>query len=167
MKGLYLVGSCSAPSEQCQPLSQNPVAIWEAYHLYRRRSSRSYPASQGCYCGKPLKITCWKVHRVLINNGSSVDILFSSTLDRMNLIGHMFTLVRTPLYDFFKENVHTEGELDLPIELGDAPCQHVQSIKFLVVNYPSVYNVIIGRPTINAIHAITSTYHLLVNFSTV
>ena len=72
-----------------------------------------------------------------------------------------------PLYGFSGESVHPEGELDLLIELGDAPCQHVQSVKFLVVNYPSVYNVIIGQPTLNAIQAVTSTYHLLVKFSTI
>ena len=42
-----------------------------------------------------LKIAGRKVHRILIDNRSLVDVLFSSTLDRMNMIGHTFTRVRT------------------------------------------------------------------------
>ncbi|KAL5550182.1 hypothetical protein UlMin_000358 [Ulmus minor] len=53
------------------------------------------------------------------------------------------------------------------MELGTHPCQHIQSVNFVVVDCPSSYNVIIGRPTLNAIRAVTSTYHLLVKFPTV
>ncbi|KAL5539170.1 hypothetical protein UlMin_042949 [Ulmus minor] len=53
------------------------------------------------------------------------------------------------------------------MELGTHPCQHIQSVNFVVVDCPSSYNAIIGRPTLNAIRAVTSTYHLLVKFPTV
>ena len=102
-----------------------------------------------------LKIASQKVHRILIDNGSSVDILLSATLDWMNLISHTFTPIYMPLYGFSRESDHTEGELDLPVELGDTPCQHVQSVKFLAVNCQSIYSVIIGRRTLNAIHTVT------------
>ena len=39
-------------------------------------------------------------------------------------------------------------------------------LDFLVVNYPSSYNVIIGRPTLNRWKAATSTYCLKVKFPT-
>ena len=39
-------------------------------------------------------------------------------------------------------------------------------VNFLVVDYSSAYNAIIGRPTLNALRATTSIYHLLVKFST-
>jgi hypothetical protein len=44
--------------------------------------------------------------------------------------------------------------------------QVMTSVKFLVVDCPSAYNVIIGRPTLNKLRAVTSTYHLLVCFPT-
>ena len=72
-----------------------------------------------------LKIAGQKVHRVLINNGSSVNVLFISTLDHLNLVGHTVTIVHTPLYGFSKKSVHTEGELNLLVKLRDAPCQHI------------------------------------------
>jgi hypothetical protein len=39
-------------------------------------------------------------------------------------------------------------------------------VEFLVVDCLSAYNVIIGRPTLNKLRAVTSTYHLLVRFPT-
>uniref|UniRef100_A0A2N9J520 Uncharacterized protein n=1 Tax=Fagus sylvatica TaxID=28930 RepID=A0A2N9J520_FAGSY len=46
------------------------------------------------------------------------------------------------------------------------PKQAMKKVNFLVVDCPSAYNVIIGRPTLNRLRAVTSTYHLLVRFPT-
>ena len=37
---------------------------------------------------------------------------------------------------------------------------------FLVVDYSSTYNAILGRPTLNSWKAVTSTYHLMIKFPT-
>ena len=59
----------------------------------------------------------------------------------------------------------TEGIIDLPVTLGTpGGSEVVHMVPFLVVDYESPYNVIIGRPTLNRLRAITSTYHLLVKF---
>ena len=39
-------------------------------------------------------------------------------------------------------------------------------MNFLVVDYSSSYNAIIGRPTLNSWKTVTSTYHLSVKFPT-
>ncbi|KAL5577214.1 hypothetical protein UlMin_018913 [Ulmus minor] len=114
-----------------------------------------------------LKIASQKVYKILIDNGSSADILFRSTLNRMNLVGAKFEPVKSALYGFTGDSIHSEGVLSLPVELGTHPCQHIQSMEFVLVDCPSSYNAIIGRPTLNAIRAVTSTYHLLVKFPTV
>ncbi|KAL5576998.1 hypothetical protein UlMin_018697 [Ulmus minor] len=114
-----------------------------------------------------LRIASRKVYKILIDNGSSADILFRSTLNRMNLAGAKFEPIKSALYGFTGDSVSSEGVLNLPIELGTHPCQHIQSVNFVVVDCPSSYNAIIGRPTLNAIRAVTSTYHLLVKFPTV
>ncbi|KAL5545680.1 hypothetical protein UlMin_005367 [Ulmus minor] len=44
---------------------------------------------------------------------------------------------------------------------------YLTSVDFVLVDCPSPYNAIIGRPTLNKIRAVTSTYHLLVKFPTV
>ncbi|KAL5548398.1 hypothetical protein UlMin_003629 [Ulmus minor] len=44
---------------------------------------------------------------------------------------------------------------------------YLTPVDFVLVDCPSPYNAIIGRPTLNKIRAVTSTYHLLVKFPTV
>ena len=39
-------------------------------------------------------------------------------------------------------------------------------IKFLIVNAPSAYNMLLGRPSLNAIRAIPYAYHMVVKFPT-
>ncbi|KAL5578015.1 hypothetical protein UlMin_019714 [Ulmus minor] len=113
-----------------------------------------------------LRIASRKVYKILIDNGSSVDILFRSTLNKMNLMGVKFEQIKSELYGFTGDSVSSEGVLNLPVELGTHPCQHIQFVNFVVVDCPSSYNAIIGRPTLNIIRAVTSTYHLLVKFPT-
>ena len=50
--------------------------------------------------------------------------------------------------------------------VGSYPQQITREVNFLVVDCSSLYNAIIGRPTLNSWKAITSTYHLSVKFPT-
>ncbi|KAL0366950.1 UNVERIFIED_CONTAM: hypothetical protein Sradi_3585100 [Sesamum radiatum] len=54
----------------------------------------------------------------------------------------------------------------LPISLGSYPKRVTKMVKFLVVDAPSAYNVILGRPSLNSFQAIASTYHLKLKFPT-
>ena len=56
--------------------------------------------------------------------------------------------------------------MTLTITVGTHPRQLTHQLDFLVVDYPSSYNVIIGRPTLNRWKAATSTYCLKVKFPT-
>ncbi|GFY86953.1 hypothetical protein Acr_05g0005920 [Actinidia rufa] len=58
------------------------------------------------------------------------------------------------------------GWINLPITLGTEPQQTTVWQDFIVVDCPSPYNSILGRPTLGRIKAITSTYHLKMKFST-
>ncbi|KAL5546966.1 hypothetical protein UlMin_006653 [Ulmus minor] len=114
-----------------------------------------------------LRIIGRKVFRILVDNGSSADILFKSTFNRMNLVGVKIEPTTSYLSGFTGDSISSEGILNLPVELGSSPCQHIQAVDFVLVDCPSPYNAIIGRPTLNKIRAVTSTYHLLVKFPTV
>ena len=48
--------------------------------------------------------------------------------------------------------------------VGNYPQQINKDVTFLVVNYSSAYNAILGRPTLNSWEAITSTYYLMIKF---
>ncbi|KAL0445884.1 UNVERIFIED_CONTAM: hypothetical protein Slati_1716300 [Sesamum latifolium] len=57
--------------------------------------------------------------------------------------------------------------ISLPLTLGTSPLRKTCLLKFLVVDIPSAYNVILGRPTLNAFWAIISTYHMKIKFPVV
>ncbi|KAL5578951.1 hypothetical protein UlMin_011393 [Ulmus minor] len=114
-----------------------------------------------------LRIARRKVFQILVDNGSSTDILFKSTFNRMNLVGVKIDPRTSSLSGFTRDNISSEGILNLPVELGSSPCQHIQDVDFVIIDFPSPYNAIIGRLTLNKIRVVTSTYHLLVKFPTV
>ena len=64
-----------------------------------------------------LKVANNLVHRVLVDNGSSVDILFKSALAKMNLEGAKLKPVKTSLYDFAGKRVDAEGIITLHLTL--------------------------------------------------
>ena len=47
------------------------------------------------------------------------------------------------------------------LTLGDPPCQAMTIARFLVVNAPSAYNMLLGRPSLKAIKVIPSAYHMI------
>ena len=72
----------------------------------------------------------------------------------------------TPLVGFGGTKVYLLGAITLPVMIGDFPQQITRDVTFLVVDCFSTYNAIIGRPTLNLWKAVTSTYHLMIKFST-
>ncbi|XP_012851567.1 PREDICTED: uncharacterized protein LOC105971265 [Erythranthe guttata] len=58
------------------------------------------------------------------------------------------------------------GEVELPVSLGEDPCRITKLIKFLVVDRPSPYNIILGRPAIHTFKSVPSSYHQKWKFPT-
>ena len=54
----------------------------------------------------------------------------------------------------------------LPVTLGTEPRQATTILTFVVVRVPSTYNAILDRPSLNALQAVISTFHLLMKFLT-
>uniref|UniRef100_A0A2N9IPA1 Uncharacterized protein n=1 Tax=Fagus sylvatica TaxID=28930 RepID=A0A2N9IPA1_FAGSY len=104
--------------------------------------------------------------RVLIDNGSSADIIYLPAYQQMKIDKEQLKPIDIPLVGFTGDKVKPLGVVSLIIEAGTYPKQVRTSVEFLVVDCPSAYNVIIGRPTLNKLRAVTSTYHLLVRFPT-
>ena len=106
------------------------------------------------------------VHRVLVDNGNSTDIIFTSDFDKMDIGREKLEPVNAHLRGFSREKVLPLGSIQLVLTLGDHPCQATTAARFLVVDAPSAYNMLLGRPSLNAIKAIPSTYHMMIKFLT-
>ena len=106
------------------------------------------------------------IHRVLVDNGSSSDIIFASALDKMGIGKEKLEPVNTFLRGLSGERVLPLGSIQLMLTLGEPPCQATTTVRFLIVDAPSAYNMLLGRPSLNNIRAIPSTYHMVVKFPT-
>ena len=102
------------------------------------------------------------MHRVLVNNGSSADILYYPAFQQMGIGRERLILTKAPLVSFGGTRVLPLGAVALSVVVGDYPQQIANDVTFLVVDCSSTYNAILGRPTLNSWKAVTSTYHLMI-----
>ena len=107
------------------------------------------------------------LHQVLIDNGNSADIIFVSAFDKIGIRREKLEPVNTHLRGFSRENVLPLGSIQLVLTLGDPPCQATTTARFLIVDAPSAYNMLLGKPSLNALKAIPSAYHMMIKFPTV
>ncbi|KAL0386216.1 UNVERIFIED_CONTAM: hypothetical protein Sradi_3015900 [Sesamum radiatum] len=103
---------------------------------------------------------------IFIDLGISADILFGEGYDQMQLGNVSLEKLNTSLYGFAGEVVHPRGMISLPLTMGAGTIRKTCMLKFLVVDVPSAYNVILGRPTLTAFPAVISIYHMKIKFTT-
>ncbi|XP_073138653.1 uncharacterized protein [Henckelia pumila] len=83
---------------------------------------------------------------------------------RMDLQGYELSPVKTALYGFAGHTVQPQGEVLLPITLGLGDVKKTVMKRFTLVEAPSSYNIILGRPAMNAFRAVASAYHQKIKF---
>ena len=97
-----------------------------------------------------LLIADYTIRRVLVDNGSSADILYYPAFQQMNLGRDQLRSVHSPLVGFGGMKVQPVGTIMLPMVVGAYPQQVTRNVNFLIVDCSSSYNAIIERPTLNS-----------------
>ncbi|XP_057464641.1 uncharacterized protein LOC130754441 [Actinidia eriantha] len=171
-------GGCSTSSRKRHARSANSLAEEEVYNF---SSSHVGDQAQITFSSDDLRglhlphddalvvsavIANFNVQRILIDSGSSADILFTSAFEKMKIGLEKLHPFHTPLVGFGGNMTHPLGWINLPMTLGTEPHHTTVWQDFIVVDCPSPYNAILGRPTLGGIKAITSTYHLKMKFPT-
>ncbi|KAK1399355.1 hypothetical protein POM88_009218 [Heracleum sosnowskyi] len=113
-----------------------------------------------------IKIGSTNVYRVLVDNGSAVNILTYDTYKRLGFLDRELVSSGNQLYGFTGASVGIRGTIQLPVSLGDNPHVATQIVTFTVVDQPCAYNAIIGRPILKEMKVVTSVYHLTMKFPT-
>ncbi|XP_057803547.1 uncharacterized protein LOC131018867 [Salvia miltiorrhiza] len=91
------------------------------------------------------------VHRIFVDSGSAVNILYLECLQNMGVEAHIEP-TNAPLFGFGGEMVMPLGFVELSLNLGSAAASSkTRVVRFLVVDMPKPsYNVILGRPALTA-----------------
>ncbi|XP_072071935.1 uncharacterized protein [Arachis hypogaea] len=105
------------------------------------------------------------LHRTLVDQGSSADILFKSTFDKLGLREKELRAYPNSLFGLGDAPIQPLGYIPLHT-IGKGTRSRTLSIDYIVVNVSSVYNVLIGRTTLNQLAAVVSTPHLCMKFPT-
>ncbi|KAG7593904.1 Ribonuclease H-like superfamily [Arabidopsis thaliana x Arabidopsis arenosa] len=109
-----------------------------------------------------LNVANFEVTRCLIDTGSSVDLIFLSTLQRMGISKADIIGPPAPLVAFTSDISMSLGNIKLPVLAAGVP----KIVEFIVFDRPAAYNIILGTPWIYQMKAIPSTYHQCVKFPT-
>ena len=89
-----------------------------------------------------LRVEGYDVRRVLVDQGSAVEIMYPDLYNRLNLKLGDLTAYESPLVSFERKAVIPKGQIKLPIQTDS----EVVEVDFIVVDSYSPYTVIVARP---------------------
>ena len=107
-----------------------------------------------------LRIRGLDVKRVLVDQGSAVEVIYSDLYKGLNLKHEDLTAYDSPLVSFEEKTVARRGQIRLPIQTSS----DMVEVDFIVVDAYSPYTAIMARPWLYALGAVSSTLHQKVKY---
>ncbi|XP_072076433.1 uncharacterized protein [Arachis hypogaea] len=106
------------------------------------------------------------LHRTLVDQGSSADILFKPVFDKLGLDEKELRAYPNTLFGLGDTPIKLLGFISLHTTFGKEVKSKTLSIDFIIVDVASAYNALIGRTTLNRLGTVVSTPHLCMKFPT-
>ena len=98
--------------------------------------------------------------RVMVDQGCCVEVMYPDLYKRLNLKLEDLTTYDSPLAGFDGKLIAPKGQIRLPVQAGSK----VVEVDFVVVDAYSLYTVIVARPWLHTLGAISSTLHQKVKY---
>jgi len=111
-----------------------------------------------------VEIKDFTVRKTLVDPGSSVDILYWGTFRKLRILEGKIQQYSEPIVGFSGERVNTKGYIELFTKFGAGRTTRTVKIRYLIVDADTSYNILLGRPSLNILGAVISTYHLAIKF---
>jgi len=96
-----------------------------------------------------LRVEEFNIYQVLIDNKSSADIICLLAFQQIKLDKKKIRPFTSLLVSFTRDRIVPKGIVTLTVIAGTYPAQVIKEIDFLIVDCPSTYNIILGRPALN------------------
>ena len=100
------------------------------------------------------------VKRVMVDQGSGVEIMYPDLYKGLNLRPKDLRAYDSPLVSFDGKVVIPRGQIRLPVQAGS----EVVEMDFIVVDAYSPYTAIVARPWLHALGVVSSTLHQKVKY---
>ena len=102
-----------------------------------------------------LRIGGYNVKRVMIDQGSRAEIMYPNLYKGLNLKPENLTAYSSPLVSFKGKMVVSRGQIRLPVQTSP----DVVEMNFIVIDVFSPYTTIMGKPWLQTLGAVFSTFH--------
>ncbi|XP_050255615.1 uncharacterized protein LOC126701513 [Quercus robur] len=107
-----------------------------------------------------LRIRGYDVKRVLVDQGSAVEVMYPDLYKGLKLKLEDLTAYDSPLVSFEGKIVTPKGQIRLPIQTGS----NIVEVDFIMVDAYSPYTAIVARLWLHALGAVSSTLHQRVKY---